>query len=546
MSSRKGPLPVVVELPGGEIEIGVLDDGGRDLLSGQAESSEVQRTPPASLDFALLRGALEEISFGVATTRSGEILYANAALERLYGASRGGLEQKHVRALFDPETFLRVSEQLDEQRVFDGRIHTKGLDGRPVDAEVHAEWYSSEALGIGGFLVFRDVSMELGALGRLVDMAGGVMFRIRTDDSSIEFVSPSVARLVGLDPSTCVEHPVLLSNLVSTDERERVAFLYKRLVSGEIPTATAQVSLRRPDGRMRVIQLRATGRLDTGGRVRHLDGVATDASREGPDSAGALPYDDAARIPPAPRRRTSVNVAPAVMEIAQELLRESSQHLHALNRTLGQVQAAQSRGAAVPNAAADELGDQLDEMSRALSASSSINRRLRRAMAGTGASSTLADLLEQVRSALARIVGASAITLDAGDAASVLIEQRVDETIFVLLYLGLRAFRLVGSGTLKIEARKAPPLPIDPRPRGRLAAEATEVDDTLLVFVAGAPPDSSLPGVDISAEMQAVPRESESEPAFTAAKALLALVNGTIEVDDLKMDEVRTVVRLRG
>lgn len=546
-SAKTGPMPILVARPGGDIEIEVLDDGGRDLLSTDPATSEVQRSAPASLDFALLRGALEEISLGVATTRSGEILYANAALERLYGAARGGLEQKHVRVLFDPGTFLRISEQLDEHRVFDGRVHTRGLDGREIDAEVHAEWYSSEALGIGGFLVFRDVTLELGALSRIVDQLGGVLFRIRVDDGTLEFVSPAVARLTGIEPITCTEHPVLLTNLVTADERERVAFLYKRLVSGEISTASAQVSIRRPDGRMRVLQLRATGRKDTGGRVRHLDGVVTEGSREG--LGLDAPYMPQAHEPaPAqrPRRRDSAGMAPAVMEIAQELLREASQHLHGLNRTLGQAQSDLTRPGGNGAVDADELSDRLDEMSRSLAAASAINRRVRRAMAGATPSATLADLLDQTRTALGRVIGASALTLDTGDAASVLIEQRVDEMILALLYLGLRAFRLVGSGTLKIEARKAAPLPPDPRLRGRQLGAPTEAQDTLIVLVGGAPPESSLPGVEISAEMQTLPRQNESEAAFTAAKALLAASNGTVEIDDIKLDEVCTVIRLRG
>ncbi len=544
-SSRSGLLPATIARPGGEIEIEVVDDGGRDLLSPEAAFSDEQRAPPASLDFALLRGALEEISFGVATTRSGQILYANAALERLYGAERGGLEQKHVRLLFDQETFLRVSDQLDEQRIFDGRIHTQGLDGRPVDAEVHAEWYSSEALGIGGFLVFRDVSLELGALSRIVDQLGGVLFRIRTEDGSLEFVSPAVAKLTGIEPLTCTQHPVLLTNLVSADERERVAFLYKRLVSGEISTASAQVSLRRPDGRMRVLQLRATGRKDTGGRVRHLDGVVTEGSREGPETPYALPPEGLSARPP-PRRKDNAGVASAVMEIAQEMLREASQHLHGLNRTLGQAQSDLTRPSTAGAVDAGEMSDRLDEMSRALAAAGALNRRVRRAMAGATPSATLADLLDQARATLGRVIGSSALTVDLGDAASVLIEQRVDEMILALIYLGLRAFRLVGSGTLKIEARKAIPLPVDSRVRGRHLGAPSEAQDTLIVIVGGAPPESSLPGVEISAELQTLPRQNEAAPAFTAAKALLATCNGAGAIDDLKLDEVCTVIRLRG
>ncbi|MEP7119696.1 MAG: PAS domain-containing protein [Byssovorax sp.] len=507
-------------------------------------SSVPLSTPLASLDFALLRGALEEIPFGVATTRSGEILYANAALERIYGASSGGFEHKHVALLFDPETFLRISHQLDEKRVFDGRIKATGIDGRLVDAEVHAEWYSSEALGIGGFLVFRDVSLELGALGRLVDQLGGALFRLRTVDGALEYVSPSVAKLTGLEAPTCIEHPVLLTNLVSAEERERVVFLFKRVAAGEIASATAQVSLRRPDGRIRVLHIRATGRRDTAGIVRHIDGVVTDASREaeGPYSLEP-PTSHTARAQV--RRRDSANLAPSVMELSQELLREASQHLHSLGRAIGIAQL--ELGAAVesvPQLAG--LADRLDVMARSFAAATSINRRVRHALTGGGASTPLGDVLEGVRATLAPVIGDGVITIEAGDAGSILLDHRVDELALALTHLALRAFRFAGSGGLRLASRRIAPLPPDPRLRSRIALAPPEAQDTLITLMGTAPPDSAVHGENISAELLAVPRRDESDLAFAAVKTILAAVGGTIEVDDVTFDEATTTIRLRG
>jgi PAS domain S-box-containing protein len=509
-------------------------------------ASAPPNVPLASLDFALLRGALEEIPFGVATTRSGEILYANAALERIYGASPGGFEHKHVAMLFDPDTFLRVSHQLDEKRVYDGRIKAVGVDGRPVDAEVHAEWYSSEALGIGGFLVFRDVSLELGALGRLVDQLGGALFRLRTADGSLEYVSPSVAKLTGLEASTCIEHPVLLTNLVSAEERERVIFLFKRVAAGEIVNATAQVSLRRPDGRIRVLHIRATGRRDTAGFVRHIDGVVTDASREAEGGAYSLepPTSNTSRIVAA-RRRDGANLAPSVMELSQELLREASQHLHSLGRAIGIAQL--EIGAAVETVPQlGVLSDRLDVMARSFAAATSINRRVRHALSGGGASAPLGDVLEGVRATLTPVIGDGVITVDAGDAGAILLDHRVDELALALTHLALRAFRFAGSGGLRLGARRIAPLPPDPRLRSRVAVAPQETQDTLITLMGTAPPDSAVHGENISAELLAVPRRDESDAAFAAVKAILAAVGGTIEVDDVSFDEATTTIRLRG
>ena len=501
--------------------------------------------PLASLDFALLRGSLEEIPFGVATTRSGEILYANAALERIYGAPPGGLERKHVAVLFDPETFLHISHQLDEARVFDGRIKAQGLDGGAVDAEVHAEWYSSEELGIGGFLVFRDVSLELGALGRLVDQLGGVLFRIRVASAAIEFVSPSVHKLTGIEAATCMEHPVLLTNLVSSEDRERVVFLFKRIAAGEIVSATAQVSLRRLDGRTRVLHLRATGRRDTSGVVRDIEGVATDGSREIESTYAQFePPPSHTRSAP-PRRRDGANLAPSVMELSQELLREASQHLHSLGRAIG---IAQLEIGAVVEASPqlDALTDRLDVMARSFAAATSINRRVRHALSGGGASAPLGDVLEGIRATLTPVLGDGVITVDTSDASSVLLDHRVDELALALTHLALRAFRFAGSGALRLSARRIAPLPPDPRLRNRITVAPLETLDTLITLTGNAPPDSAVLEDEISADLQIAPRRDDNDQAFTAVRAILAAVGGNIELDDVTFDEATTTIRLRG
>ncbi len=239
---------------------------------------------PATLDFALLRGALEEIPFGVATTRGAALLYANEALSRIFGAP--SLEQRQVSDLFTPSVYADIARALEETRVFDDRVKSRGFDGRELDLEVHVEQYSSEAQGTGGFLVVRDVSAEASALGRLVEQLAGALFRVRVADAAIELVSPGIARITGIDAARCVKSPVLLTTLLSGEERERVAFLYRRMVKGDLPTANAQVSLRRPDGVTRVVQIRANARRDTGGFVRHIDGVIIDAARD-PETAPA-------------------------------------------------------------------------------------------------------------------------------------------------------------------------------------------------------------------------------------------------------------------
>jgi PAS domain S-box-containing protein len=115
--------------------------------------------PPGSsysLDLALLRGAVEELQLGVATTRSGAIFYVNPAFERIYGAEPGALESQTVDTLFEGDTITAIRAELDAQRVYDGRVRARTLDGTPITLEIHVERYYSASGATGGFILARD------------------------------------------------------------------------------------------------------------------------------------------------------------------------------------------------------------------------------------------------------------------------------------------------------------------------------------------------------------------------------------------------------
>src|SRR6185312_2235140 len=98
--------------------------------AGEKDGAPLTRT----FELALLRGALEEIPFGVATLRSGLVAYANEALERIYGVPQGNLEGHPVGHLFPEEVYARVLERLSDTRCFDGRVSLRTFDGRPIEA----------------------------------------------------------------------------------------------------------------------------------------------------------------------------------------------------------------------------------------------------------------------------------------------------------------------------------------------------------------------------------------------------------------------------
>lgn len=510
------------------------------------ESAPPPISAPLSLDFALLRGALEEIPFGVGTTRGETLVYANEALTRIFGASHGGLEGKAISQLFDGETSSQISRHLREHRLFDGRVQTRGLDGREIDAEVHFEWYSSGSVGVGGFLLVRDVSLELGALGRLVDQLGGAVFRICVGDGAIEYVSPTITKLTGLSVAECREHPVLLTTLLSTEERDRLAFLYRRVANGEITVASAHVSLRRHDGIPRILHIRATPRRDTTGAVRHIDGVVTDATRE-TEQARGVPSSS----PAEPRREAKIAgaVATGMMGVCHELLREVSQQLHQLRREVRGVQMViKAQAAGLPDEVLAELSKRLLAVTEFATSASAINRSVRRALGRRTLGAPFGELMASVATTLTQIVRDGALTIDIGDTSGVVIAEQVDELTIALTHIAFRAYRFAGSGSLELKASLAPAAACDSRPRAWLGSPPVRAPAHLLLeIVAHAPADLADVSSEISSDgLKTIPHPADADVAFAGAQALLASANASIELDEANFSVARTVVRVRG
>lgn len=497
------------------------------------ESSVQSSRSLTSLELALLRGALEEIPFGIATTRGGTVVYANEACNRVFRAPPGGLDRRELSELFPPATYAEVAQSLESARIFDGRVRVRALDGSEPDADVHIEWYRSEAQGTGGFLVVRDVSFELGALARLVDQLGGVMFRTRVADGAIEMLSPSITKLTGLDAARCVQRPVLLTTLASSEERERLLFLYRRMCKGELLTANAQFNLRRVDGLSRVVQVRASARRDTRGLVRHIDGVVVEVARE-VDAVHGLPKESA--------HTAKEPVLRAVMDLSYDLLREASQQVNMLAREVRAMRAVlKERAAELPGNLLAVLSASLDVLAGGAAAAGFLSREVRHALVRTTLGAPLGEIIEEVRVALEPLAGAPAMTIDATDAAGLVIPDHVEELTLAITHLSLRAFRFAGSGSLSIRAYRGH----CPEPRGAGRRHGHERECAFIEILGAAPDDLAASMTEISSEMlRPVPRPDETKHAFAAAQALIAAVGGTIESDDATFATARTVVRL--
>jgi PAS domain S-box-containing protein len=448
------------------------------------------------------------------------------------------LEHRLVRDLFEPATYEIIACALADARVYSGRVRARSFAGDLVDVDVHLESYRSEAQGQGGFLVLRDVSLELGALGRLVDQLGGAIFRVRVETGALEMLSPAIAQLTGLDAEHCMQRPVILTSLVSGEERERVAFLYRRLVRGELPSATAQVGLRRLDGVTKLVRIVATSRRDVTGMVRHIDGVVIDAVHE---HAAATRHD-------APAAEARDPAARATMDLTYEVLREASPRLNALLREVRSLRAlvAAQRAVLRPDVAA-ELTARLEALAVEAQAAASLNRGARHALARASLGATLGEILDGLRGTLGPAIGEAAITIDAGDATGVIISERVDEIALALTHLALRAFRFAGSGSLRITARRT----TAPAPALRAIARGfhrgPEREHALVEIAAAAPAELEEAAMEISSDVvRGIARPDEGDLAYAAAQALLGACGGAIESDDAGFSSARTVVRLRG
>jgi hypothetical protein len=313
---------------------------------------------------------------------------------------------------------------------------------------------------------------------------------------------------------------------------------------------------------VRLLQLRATGRRDTGGVVRHIDGVVSDAAREGE------PHDGSTSAETRPRLRSTDSVlaggsgaatrqdpsgrdplASAAMELSHELLREASQHLHTLSRELRGVRTGlKTHAACLPPGVVDDLTVRLDAAAAVIAGASALNRGVRRVLTGsTTLGAPLAEVLENVRATLTPLMSSSdhALFVDAGDAATAVIPERIEEIGAALIYLALRAFRFAGSGTLRIVAHRVEPSAESPRVRTRLARAPIDRAHIVIELLGAAPADLADTTVEISSDMlRTIPRPAEADVAYQAAQTLIASVGGSIDSDDATFSTARSVIRL--
>ncbi len=211
--------------------------------------------------------------------------------------------------------------------------------------------------------------------------------------------------------------------------------------------------------------------------------------------------------------------------------------------------ALKAHAAGLPPALLDDLTAHLEAATTVVAGAAALNRGVRRVLAGaTTLGATLAEVFENVRATLAPALAIPerALLIEAGDAATAVIPERIEEVSAALVYLALRAFRFAGSGSLSVVARRTEPLPEHLRARPRLSRAAAEPVHLIIEILGTAPADMAETSVEISSDMlRTIPRPDEADVAYQAAQTLLASIGGSIESDDATFSTARSVIRLR-
>jgi hypothetical protein len=190
----------------------------------------------------------------------------------------------------------------------------------------------------------------------------------------------------------------------------------------------------------------------------------------------------------------------------------------------------------------------IESVSSALASAAVLNRGARRVLTSSATlGASFGEVLDNVQATVAPLVGAGgALSVEPGDAANVILAERVEELCAALTYLALRTFRFAGSGTLRIAAHRLVPPPESQRPRSRLGRPPAEREQVVIEILGTAPPDMVDTALDISSDMlRTVPRPAETDVVYQAAQTLVAAAGGTIESDDAAFSTARCVVRLR-
>ena len=222
----------------------------------------------------------------VTVDAEGAILFANPAVERLFGYAPDELEG-------EPLSTLMPDHEADDRHEAIDRYLTGGdattdwsavefpgqhRDGREVPLSISFGEFEED--GERRFVgVIRDVT-ERERHRAFVERSNDVVAALDAD-GTFQYVSPSVESILGFEPAELSGADAF--EYVHPDDRERVLDAFRRSIAGEIENPTTEYRLRRADGDYLWVESVGSDRLDDrgiGGYVINTRDVSDRKRRE--------------------------------------------------------------------------------------------------------------------------------------------------------------------------------------------------------------------------------------------------------------------------
>ncbi len=221
------------------------------------------REAPGLKQEALYRALFETTQDAVliADAKTGQILEANPAAERLFGYDRATLCRMRQTELYPAE--LAASYRKKFRRAVEaGTFRERGLIAQHADGSWIPVELSGQVLEVGGQKLLQAVFRDLRELQRLTETEALYRTLFETSlagiyllqDGRIVVANPQAAAMFGYTPEEIIGQPAL--SVVAEEDRQLVAENIRRRLVGEVAEVRYRVRGLRKDGRRFWVEVR--------------------------------------------------------------------------------------------------------------------------------------------------------------------------------------------------------------------------------------------------------------------------------------------------
>ncbi len=221
--------------------------------------------------------------------RSGQIIYANPAVEKILGYSAEEMIGQSFLMPMPPGTrdaaFVRYERLFEENQPYRAEHLVARKDGRRTILDIYAfrtEINGQEVAVMNIFDVterketesaLRDAELRL---RRTVETVRDVIWSCGPNGSPLHFINSACVEMLGYPPEAFYDDPGLLAELVIAEDRPLIDGMHERQSQGFL--TTTEYRIRRPDGSVRWLREQTVPLLNDRGEVVRLNGVITDVT----------------------------------------------------------------------------------------------------------------------------------------------------------------------------------------------------------------------------------------------------------------------------